>query len=166
LASPFSSVSACILSFLSNQLLCVHNFGGSSLGAQSPKAAVFPTIDHGPLPDEAIEATVYLSNDKVTWTQAVVEKVWLEGWEPNTGILWDGFVFAVGTPDNTTFRYATMIHGGPGALEDDGDDEINGIMGLNANLTPSSVPDGGSTIAMLSSAVVLLGGIARKRSRS
>ena len=89
------------------------------------KAAIFPTIDHGPLPDEAIESTAYLSNDRVTWTQAVVQKVWLEGWNPDLRVVWDGFVYAVGSGTNDTFRYVSVVHGGPGALEDDGDNEIN-----------------------------------------
>src|SRR4030095_11241572 len=40
------------------------------LGFQATKAAIFNTIDHGPLPQEAIESTVYLSNDLITWTPA------------------------------------------------------------------------------------------------
>lgn len=108
------------------------------LGGQATKAAIFNTIDHGPLPGEAIESTVYLSKTGVpgTWVQAVTEKVWLEGWVSNTGVLWDGFVYAVGTGTNDTFRYASIIHGGPGALINDGDNEINGIMGLNADFAP------------------------------
>ena len=90
------------------------------LGGQAQKAAVFNSIDHGPLPQEAIESTVYLSNDLSTWTQAIVERVWLEGFMPNTGILWDGFVYAVGTGTSQTFRYASVIHGDPGALINDG----------------------------------------------
>lgn len=117
------------------------------LGYSANKAAVFNTIDHGPLPHEAIESTVYLSNGAVglqnpldpttwTWTQAVVERVWLEGFYADTNIEWDGFAFAVGTGTSATFRYASIIHGGPGALQSDGDDEINGIMGLQPNFTP------------------------------
>lgn len=105
------------------------------LGFDATKAAVFPVIDHGPLPQESIESTVYLSNDLTTWTQAVAERVWLEGFQPNTGILWDGFVFAVGTGTPSTFRYASIIHGGPGAFQHDGDDEINGVMGLRGDFT-------------------------------
>lgn len=131
------------------------------LGAPATKAAVFPTIDHGPLPQEAIESTVYLSNDLVTWTEAVVERVWLEGWHANTGIIWDGFVYAVGTGTADTFRYASVIHGGPGALINDGDDEINGIMGLDADFTPT--PDGGSTLLMTSAALLGLGAMARRK---
>jgi hypothetical protein len=108
------------------------------LGFQATKAAVFNTIDHGPLPHEAIESTVYLSNDQATWTQAVVQKVWLEGFQSILGIQWDGFVYAVGTAGGGTFRYASVIHGGPGALINDGDDEINGVMGLQANFAPTA----------------------------
>ena len=118
------------------------------LGFNASKAAIFNSIDHGPLPQEAIESTVYLSNDKLTWTQAVVERVWLEGFESNTGILWDGFTYAVGTGTSDTFRYASVIHGGPGALVNDGDDEINGIMGLNSDFSGHSVPEPAS-IALL-----------------
>lgn len=111
------------------------------LGFDATKAAVFNTIDHGPIPQEAIESTVYLSNggagDPTTWTwvQAVTERVWLEGFMTNTGILWDGFAYAVGTGTASTFRYASVIWGGPGALISDGDNEINGIMGLRSDFT-------------------------------
>lgn len=111
------------------------------LGFQASKAAVFNTIDHGPLPQESIESTVYLSNDKVNWTQAVTERVWLEGIYSDTSVLWDGFVYAVGTGTNSTFRYASVIWGGPGALHADGDNEINGIMGLQENFSGNPVPE-------------------------
>lgn len=100
------------------------------LGALAPKAAIFNTIDHGPLPQEAIESTAYLSNDLVNWTQAEVQRVWLEGFHPALGVLWDGFVFVVGTPSGDDFRYVSIVHGGPGALINDGDDEINGVLAV------------------------------------
>ncbi len=104
----------------------VFDFGGPVINA-----AVFPVIDHGPLPLEAIESTVYLSNDLVNWTQARVLRVFLEGFSPNLGIQWDGFSYVVGTGTSDTFRYASIIHGGPGGLLSDGDDEINGVLGFN-----------------------------------
>lgn len=106
------------------------------LGASLSKAAIFNTIDHGPLPQEAIESTAYLSNDLINWTQAVTERVWLEGFKSNTGILWDGFAYAVGTGTSQTFRYVSITWGGPGSLHQDGDNEINGVMGLNDDFQP------------------------------
>jgi hypothetical protein len=113
------------------------------LGGQATKAAIFNTIDHGPLPFEAIESTGYWSNDLTNWEPLVVQRVWLEGFEANTGILWDGFAFAVGNSTDTGFRYISIIHGGPGGLYSDGDDEINGVMGLNAQFEPNdpTVPE-------------------------
>jgi hypothetical protein len=124
-------------------------------GFQASTAVVFNTIDHGPLPDESIESTVYLSNDMLTWVQAVTQRVWLEGFNTNTGIQWDGFTYAVGTGTNDTFRYASVIHGGPGALEDDGDNELNGIMGAKRDFTPVDVPEPSSFLLMLLGALGL-----------
>ncbi len=140
------------------------------LGIPSPKAAIFNTIDHGPLPQEAIESTAYLSNDRVTWTQAVVQKVWLEGFQANLGIKWDGFVYAVGTGSTNTFRYVSIIWGGPGGLQADGDNEINGVLGLNNDFTPAALvpptvnvlsPQNG--VAFAGGSTVLVSGEARAK---
>lgn len=112
------------------------------LGPNASTAVIFNTIDHGPLPGEAIESTVYLSNDLINWVEAETLKVWLEGYLSNTGILWDGFVYAVGTPGGDVFRYASIIWGGPGSLLQDGDNEINGVMGATGDFEPpTKIPE-------------------------
>ena len=136
------------------------------LGALSNKAAIFNTIDHGPLPQEAIESTVYLSVDGVSWIQAVTQRVWLEGFMTNTNILWDGFVYAVGTGDNSLFRYASITWGGPGALQADGDNEINGVMGLDVNFNPVNPVPLPAALPLLAAALAGLSLAARKRRRA
>ncbi|MEZ6101666.1 MAG: putative Ig domain-containing protein [Pirellulaceae bacterium] len=102
----------------------------------APRAAIFNNIDHGPLPQEAIESTAYLSRDRVNWVEAEPQRVWLEGWHENLGIIWDGFAYVVGTPDNTPFRYVSVIHGGPGALLSDGDNELNAVAAVGEDFQP------------------------------
>jgi LruC domain-containing protein len=108
------------------------------LGGPSNQVAVFPTIDHGPMPQEAIEYSVYLSNNpnatttgtngNTQWVLAALDKVYLEGWI-NTWIA-DGFTTVWRLPNQQTFRYVMVVAGGPGALLRDSDDELDTVVGL------------------------------------
>lgn len=114
------------------------------LGAPSNQAAVFPIVDHGPLPEEAIEYTVYLSNNpnatvagndgNTEWVLATLDKVYLEGWI--TTWIADGFTTVWRLPAAQTFRYVNVVAGGPGSLIHDGDDEIDTVIGLTAGGDP------------------------------
>lgn len=133
------------------------------MGFGASKAAIFNTIDHGPLPLEAIESTVYLSNDKITWTPAVTERIWLEGIYSDTSVKWDGFAYAVGTGTSSTFQYASVIWGGPGALQADGDNEINGVLALKGDYTPVGKVPEPETYAMLLAGLGLVALTTRRR---
>jgi len=78
-----------------------------------------------------------------TWAQVVTERVWLEGIYSDTSVLWDGFIYAAGTGTTDKFRYASIIWSDPGALRADGDNEINGVTGLQGNFggRPTSAPE-------------------------
>ena len=114
------------------------------LGAPANQAAVFPIVDHGPLPQEAIEYTTYLSNNpnatvvgndgNTEWVLATLDKVYLEGWI-NTWIA-DGFTTVWRLPGNQTFRYVNVVAGGQSSLIHDGDDEIDTVIGLTTGGDP------------------------------
>ena len=88
------------------------------------------------------------------------------GWrefELNLGILWDGFTYAVGTGTSDTFRYASIIHGGPGALINDGDDEINGVLGLQSDFTSQNPVPVPAAVWLFGSALIGFIGFSRRR---
>ncbi|MGI0041097.1 MAG: hypothetical protein ACRD94_03935 [Nitrosopumilaceae archaeon] len=102
------------------------------LGAPSNGAAVFVQVDHGPIPDEVLENTAWLSNDPNAadggWTQAFLDHVYLQGWSADPNIA-DGFVAVYRLPSSQTFQYVSVTHGGPGAVLRDGDNEIDAVSG-------------------------------------
>jgi hypothetical protein len=103
------------------------------LGGQANQLAVFVFVDHGPIPGEVLENTAWLSNDPNApdpgWTQAELTHVYGAGWSPDPNIA-DGFVAVYRLPGGATFRYASVTHGGPGAIQRDGDNEIDAVGGL------------------------------------
>lgn len=110
------------------------------LGGQANKVVVFPSIDHGPLPEEALEHTVYLSNDLSTWTRATLETAYMEGWSPDPNIA-DGWVGVYSGAPSTTWRYASVIWGGLSSIWADGDTEIDAVGGLTESGTGVQVPE-------------------------
>ena len=129
------------------------------MGGQANKAVVFPVIDHGPLPGEAVEYTVYVGNDPTStnladWHLARLQEVYMQGWEIDTISLADGFttVWGLANPADT-FRFVSVSAVGSQSLADVGccgnDDEIDAVAGLTAQGTGvGSVPEPG-TLALL-----------------
>ncbi len=104
------------------------------LGGQANQLAVFVFVDHGPVPGEALESTVWLSNDAnaadADWTQATLAHVYGDGWATGP-VISDGFVAVYQLANQATFRFASVTWGGPGAVMRDGDNEIDAVGGLN-----------------------------------
>lgn len=104
------------------------------LGGQANQLAVFVFVDHGPVPGEVLENTVWLSNNPnaadVGWIQATLVHVYGDGWSPGSSIS-DGFVAVYQLANQATFQYASVTWGGPGAIVRDGDNEIDAVGGLN-----------------------------------
>src|SRR5262249_39376982 len=114
------------------------------------QVVVFPIADHGPLPEEAWEYNVYLSNDKITWTAADLIAAYDQGWEADP-VVADGFTTVWKLPGSMTARFVSVTSGNDGlhggSLYDSFDDEIDAVAGLTEVGTPV-VPEPG-TLALL-----------------
>lgn len=110
-----------------------------NLGGQANQAVVFPTVDHGPLPQEAAEYTVYLTNTPgstslADWHLALLDQVYLQGWEPDSISLADGFTTVWKLAGGATFQYVSLQGVGSQALQPiyGNEDEIDAVAGLTA----------------------------------
>ncbi len=122
------------------------------LGGEANKVVLFPITDHGPLPCESFEYSVYLTDDlqatdvvppgqpvdRTKWNEAQLYKAFAQGWDPNATA--DGITTVWQLPCGITFRYASMVagnHGNPtSACEyDSNEDELDAVAGLNQNDT-------------------------------
>lgn len=135
------------------------------LGGQANQLVVFVFVDHGPLPEEVLENTAWLSNDPNAadggWTQASLTHVYGAGFSPDPNIA-DGFVAVYQLSGGQTFRYASVSWGGPGAVLRDGDNEIDAVGGLTSEGGGVKVPEP-SSLALLAAALLGLG--LRRRQR-
>lgn len=153
-------------------------WGGTvfDLGGPANKAVVFPIVDHGPLPTEAVEYTVYLtdtpaSTNLADWHLAKLSEVYLQGWESDNTALADGFttVWTLNDP-NATFRYVSVQGVGSQSFKPvfDTEDEIDAVAGLTAQGTGVGVVPGvpePSTYALMGLGLAAMGLAARRRAR-
>ena len=141
------------------------------LGGAANQAAVFPIVDHGPLPQEVVEYTVYLGNDPLStnladWHLATLSTVFMQGWESDSVSLADGFttVWTLADP-NATFRYVSVAGVGSQALAPyTGDeDEIDAVAGLTVKGVGVGVVPEPETYALMLAGLGLVGFVARRR---
>lgn len=122
-----------------------------NLGGQANQAAVFPIVDHGPLPQEVVEYTVYLTNtpgstNLADWHLALLDQVYLQGWEADATALADGFTTVWKLAGDATFQYVSLQAIGSQAIRPlfGNEDEIDGVAGLTAEGGSIGGPAGGT----------------------
>ena len=142
-----------------------------NLGGAANKAVVFPVVDHGPLPQEALEYTVYLGDNPLStnladWHLAKLTEVYMQGWESDSTSLADGYTTVWTLADPTaTFQYVSVSAVGSQALRPffGSDNEIDAVAGLTVNgqgVNPVPEPE---TYALMLAGLGFMGYAARRR---
>jgi hypothetical protein len=145
-----------------------------NLGGPANKAVVFPVIDHGPLPNEALEYTVYLtdkpfSTSLADWHLATLSEVYLQGWQLDSVALADGYttVWTLASPSDT-FQYVSVQGIGSKAFQPvfGDEDEIDAVAGLTAEgqTVVPGIPEP-ETYALMLAGLGALGFVARRQKR-
>jgi hypothetical protein len=136
------------------------------LGGQANQVAVFVFVDHGPVPQEVLENTAWLSNDPSAsdagWTQAFLTHVYGAGWSADPNVA-DGFVAVYQLPSADTFRYVSVTWGGPGSILQVGDNELDAVGGLTREGGGVGTAPEPATALLTGAALLALGALRRRR---
>ena len=107
--------------------------------AETATVDMFPAIDHGPVPGEALEATVYgfddLAAPSSTWEVGDISTIFDEGWSE-----WISDDFVSRWEFTSPHKYYAARWGGPKALLADGDVELDALCA--PELTPTGLEAG------------------------
>lgn len=142
-----------------------------NLGGQANQAVVFPIVDHGPLPQEVVEYTVYLTNtpgstNLADWSLALLDQIYLQGWEADGTSLADGFTTVWKLAGGATFQYVSLQGIGSQAVHPlyGDEDEIDAVAGLTAEggSVGHTVPEPGS-LALAGLGLIALGYLRRRK---
>ena len=131
----------------------VHDTGSGAglvfdLGSARNSVVLFPSIDHLPIPGEALEATVYGGATPGAMTEVGnITVIYDQGFDA----AWISDDFVSVWKFATAWQYFTVVHGGPAAQVADGDAEIDALCATKLpGLSPSSVTavvfPGGNTV--------------------
>jgi hypothetical protein len=99
------------------------------MGRKVKRVDVFPSIDHPPIPQEALETTVYASSDPnppdatPKWVVGKRTNIYEKGWN----LEWIADDFVSQWKFTGRYRYVAVHWGGPGAAFADGDAEIDAV---------------------------------------
>jgi len=100
---------------------------------------LFPAIDHGPVPGESLESTVYGYDDPAapssSWEVGDISTIFDNGWSD-----WISDDFVSRWEFTSPHRYFTVRWGGPKAMVADGDNEIDALCA--PQLTPTGITAG------------------------
>ena len=121
------------------------NFVVYDMGAPVPAAFYIPSIDHlddnGTAKGEAIEATLYGTNNlsalEGTWEAGTISDIYVQGYDA----LWIADDYSTRWTFSQSYRYIGIIHGGPGALVNDGDAEIDAVCAEGTGVTATKFYD-------------------------
>lgn len=123
----------------------VHSTGTSfvvfDMGAPVPAAFYVPSIDHGPIPGESMEATLYgtnsLADAEGTWEAGTISDIYVQG----VDAAWISDDYSTRWTFSQPYRYIGILHGGPGALVRDGDAEIDAVCAEGTRVTVTKFYD-------------------------
>jgi hypothetical protein len=123
----------------------VHSTGTAfvvfDMGAPVPAAFYVPAIDHGPIPGEAMESTLYGTNNpadpEAGWEAGTISDIYDQG----VDAAWISDDFSTRWTFTQPYRYIGIIHGGPGAIVDDGDAEIDAVCAEGTRVTATKFYD-------------------------